>query len=404
MKFEILSEFDTLEACATLSIARFGDGELRLATGGEAISQKADPKLAAELRAILERYEGFAVGLPNIATTPNQDTWIRYFAPQFLKLYGQDCYASSFITRPDNAPWIDTPAYWEAVRGLWHGKNVALVVGDTKSLTPGMLASAKSVRVIQGPRRDAYSKVDELEDQCMESGYDLVLLCLGATATVLAARLARQGFHALDLGHIGMFMKHAGTYTAKETLISAEYERQNRLLHADPKGFGGDGKKHAERVFEFATQLQARSIVDYGCGEGTLKPALKKLGFDGHISEYDPAMPGKGLEKLKPGELVVCTDVLEHIEPDKLDAVLAHSFAVAGSAGFFTIATRPANKVLPDGRNAHLIQQTPDWWLAKMRGAGWQVVNEFRKMKDGNCREVWVWVKKPSVDIATAKS
>jgi hypothetical protein len=31
-----------------------------------------------------------------------------------------------------------------------------------------------------------------------------------------------------------------------------------------------------------------------------------------------------------------------------------------------------------------------------LRSAGWLIANEFRKMKDGNCREVWVWAKKPS--------
>ena len=33
--------------------------------------------------------------------------------------------------------------------------------------------------------------------------------------------------------------------------------------------------------------------------------------------------------------------------------------------GFFTVHTGPAMKVLADGRNAHLIQQPPDWWLPK---------------------------------------
>jgi hypothetical protein len=35
------------------SIARYGDGELRVALGRKCVSQEADPKLAGELRAIL---------------------------------------------------------------------------------------------------------------------------------------------------------------------------------------------------------------------------------------------------------------------------------------------------------------------------------------------------------------
>ena len=38
---------------------------------------------------------------------------------------------------------------------------------------------------------------------------------------------------------------------------------------------------------------------------------------------------------------------------------------VTADVGVFTVHTGPAVKVLPDGRNAHLIQQPPAWWLPK---------------------------------------
>jgi hypothetical protein len=402
MKYEILGEAETLDACQSFGIARFGDGELRLATGGAAISQKADPKLARELQDILVNYCGLIVGIPNFDATPNKTTWEKYRTRPFGGFYCQELYGSAFITRPDNAPWIDTPEYWAAVRALWKGKDVALVVGDTKSLTPGMLTGAASVRVVNAPRQNAYDDVDGLE-YALRDWHGLVVMCLGPTATVLAARLARHGVHALDLGHIGMFMKHAGSFVDPSTLISAEYVRQNKLLHTDPKGFGGDGKKHAERIRDYAKALGARSICDYGCGEGTLKPALRALGFDGFVAEYDPGMPGK--EALpKPAQLLACTDVLEHIEPERLDANLAHQFSVAELGAFMTIATRPANKILPDGRNAHLIQETPAWWLDKLRATGWHVHDTFEKMKDGKCREVWVWLTKSPKGSASART
>ena len=33
---------------------------------------------------------------------------------------------------------------------------------------------------------------------------------------------------------------------------------------------------------------------------------------------------------------------------------------------FMTVATRRAQKYLPDGRNAHLIQRPYEWWLPKI--------------------------------------
>jgi hypothetical protein len=63
---------------------------------------------------------------------------------------------------------------------------------------------------------------------------------------------------------------------------------------------------------------------------------------------------------------VVCTDVLEHIEPELIDNVLDHLKDLTRKVAFLAIATRPARKNLADGRNAHLIIQPSSWWLAKL--------------------------------------
>ena len=82
---------------------------------------------------------------------------------------------------------------------------------------------------------------------------------------------------------------------------------------------------------------------------------------DANIREYDPAVPGKDAEP-QPADLVICTDVLEHIEPDCLNDVLDHIRQVSLKYAFVNVSTRPAVKFLQDGRNAHLIIQPADWW------------------------------------------
>jgi hypothetical protein len=77
-------------------------------------------------------------------------------------------------------------------------------------------------------------------------------------------------------------------------------------------------------------------------------------GFAAYSAEPDPA------------DLLVCIDVLEHIEPDCLDAVLQHLASKCLHLAFITIHTGPAAKVLKDGRNAHLIQKNEDFWLPKL--------------------------------------
>ncbi len=62
---------------------------------------------------------------------------------------------------------------------------------------------------------------------------------------------------------------------------------------------------------------------------------------------------------------MTCIDVLEHIEPQSLDAVLSEISSISEKLAFLTVHTGPAKKVLTDGRNAHLIQESTSWWLGR---------------------------------------
>lgn len=149
-------------------------------------------------------------------------------------------------------------------------------------------------------------------------------------------------------------------------LISPEYLMLIREMHCDPwrQLWGVGGYKYANDIAKLADAVCAKSILDYGCGVGTLgrDPAMKRFEF----REYDPGVPGRH-ELPGPADIVVATDVLEHIEPNCLNAVLNHIASLAGKACFFTIATRKAKNYLPDGRNVHLIIENADWWLRRLK-------------------------------------
>lgn len=385
MKFpKCLSEAETLErAIAGESLSRFGDGEFSIALGGNCVSQKGDKSLAAEMRGILEHApKGCLPCLPDpYGGSPKKANWQK-FENANLTL-GNQQFGSAFISRPDSAPWIDTPEYWQRMRLLWSGKDVTLVLGSTRSLRPEMIADAASVREVWGTYRDAYSStapdhrnhpsalhsIDELiESVGKPSGP--VLMCLGPTATVMAARLTTRGVHAIDLGHLGMFMRHEGSYRFKPAdVVSDEYRALLQRAHRE-MDWGGSGHKQAEAVAAFADELGAEAILDYGCGQGNLAKALAARVPPKRVTQYDPGIPGKDGWP-KPSHLVVCSDVLEHIEPEKIDAVLSHIRALAGHGAYLVIATRAANKNLPDGRNAHLIIEGSQWWIDKVAAQGW---------------------------------
>lgn len=367
---EVLSERGTLAAAASgMSISRYGDGELKLALGHDCISQKASPDLARELREILAAPPSgdCLVCLPNYRSNAKAATWDAYAQPKYADLFGPGPFGSAFITRPDSAPSIDTPDYWDAVTALWAGRNVVLVVGTDRSLRRDMMTAAASIVEVRASKhRDAYEEIDVLQSQIVTAVEGLVdpivIMCLGACATVLAWRLSKLGIHALDLGHIGMFKRHAGAYRyVIDDLISPAYRRQCLAMHT--KRWGADGAKHLDAVLKYADELKAETVLDYGCGEAKLceaaKPFRRILNFDPGI-EARSGMP-------KPVDLVVSTDVLEHVEPEKLDNVLDHIWRLAGRGAYLVIATRPAQAILPDGRNAHLIVQPSDWWLSKLR-------------------------------------
>jgi hypothetical protein len=146
--------------------------------------------------------------------------------------------------------------------------------------------------------------------------------------------------------------------------ISADYLVQQQKLHENPD-YGVASLAFASVVKELAEAMKVRSISDYGAGKQNLKRGLHELGkTDFDYFPYDPAFPDYG--EPKSADLVCCIDVLEHIEVAFLDAVLLDLRRITTNLGFYSIHTAPAVKHLPDGRNAHLIQEPSSWWLPRL--------------------------------------
>lgn len=197
-----------------------------------------------------------------------------------------------------------------------------------------------------------------------------------------AARLVEHELHQLPdvtatfhgdglIQHMAKSFKPAPQVTsltayAKPALISEEMREQNAKLHQRVPEYGMNGGRHAPIVLTLVETLKKGSqhgmpsVLDYGCGKGGLGRALP---FP--IFEYDPAIPGKE-QTPRPADLVVCTDVLEHIEPDKIIFVLNDLRRCTKQTGYFVIHTQAAKKNYPNGQNTHLTQRGLDWWRAKI--------------------------------------
>src|SRR5688572_8411988 len=110
--------------------------------------------------------------------------------------------------------------------------------------------------------------------------------------------------------------------------ISDEYLRMQQELHKNPN-YGVASLHFAPFVADVIRQTGVRSVSDYGAGKKNLLKGLAQAGVSvAQYLPYDPAFPEYGPPR--PADLVCCIDVLEHIEPERLDSVLRelHSITV----------------------------------------------------------------------------
>jgi len=141
-------------------------------------------------------------------------------------------------------------------------------------------------------------------------------------------------------------------------LITKTYMHLQEKLHRENNGYGSSGHLHATWITQTLTKYEGSSVLDYGCGKQSLVAHLpRRINYHG----YDPAFIE--LRQNPPAmDLVACLDVMEHIEPPCLDEVIHHIHDRTKKVALFTISTRPAEKTLADGRNAHLTVKPWRWW------------------------------------------
>ena len=146
--------------------------------------------------------------------------------------------------------------------------------------------------------------------------------------------------------------------------ISEDYLKLQKELHLNPN-CGVASLEFAPLVAQLAKQTNIQSISDYVAEKKRLLEGLINIGFyPKKYYPFDPSFPEYG--EPQKADLVCCIDVLEHIEPTKLDLVLDEIATITTGLGFFTVHMGPAGKILSDGRNVHLIQKPTSFWLPKL--------------------------------------
>jgi len=205
---QVIGEGETLAALLNgKSIARYGDGELKLVDVQGYSREPPSYELADELYKILRRpNKNCLVGIPTMSPEgPKYLNWMRHES-RFLKVLNPDVqYYSSFITRPDSAPWINTREFASMFERIWLGRQVTVMCENGSSILKAVRLTTK-LTPIRCPSREAYAEIDRLEAEIVATKPDVALLSCGPTATCLAHRLASQGIHAVDVGSAGGYL------------------------------------------------------------------------------------------------------------------------------------------------------------------------------------------------------
>jgi hypothetical protein len=144
-------------------------------------------------------------------------------------------------------------------------------------------------------------------------------------------------------------------------------------LHEQREEFG-TGAGHLSYLVHLIGQLGCEKILDYGCGKGLLADELsRRLGID--VAKYDPAVPTFSEKPKGEYDLVINTDVLEHIPEIELDTFLSGLVDLSDVA--VLIPHMELSSVsLPDGTNVHCTLKNSAEWGDLFRGY-WPYVIEL---------------------------
>ena len=150
--------------------------------------------------------------------------------------------------------------------------------------------------------------------------------------------------------------------------ISDDYRATLQVLHErNPWGTTG-GAYAGDTIAKILKNTpEIRTVLDYGCGEGGLKEYVEKLGVtDREWTLYDPGMKRFSGRPEGKFDLVVTTDVLEHVEPDKQDEVLLELIGYSNNFIFNEIACYKTHKQFREGpykgMDLHINLRVPDVW------------------------------------------
>jgi len=165
-----------------------------------------------------------------------------------------------------------------------------------------------------------------------------------------------------------------------------EYLNEYKTLHEQKSKFRGSSLiSYIVPIKKLISDNKCKTLLDYGCGkalaysddyaEFEIKKPLPEYWELDSYTLYDPAYPKYSKEPTGKYDVVICTDVLEHIPEQDLDWVINKVVKYSNKIVFFNICTVPALKHFKEGKfkgqNLHISVFEDQWWIKKI-GKIWE--------------------------------
>lgn len=220
---KVISTTETLDKIISenISIARFGDGEMLLTMGiglgergTETEYQAFDSELMERLKYILKNpspnclvcidaYSDKYNDLQNYKDgfSYYENFWLEHYE-KVKNFYNKNyTYGVTSISRNTGFLENDISKY----RQIWQGRKVLFVIGENSHWVyePRLFDNICNPKYMVTKGRSSYDEYEIIFNDIHKFDKDwLILLAIGPTSTVLAYELSKEGYQALDIGHM----------------------------------------------------------------------------------------------------------------------------------------------------------------------------------------------------------
>lgn len=152
-------------------------------------------------------------------------------------------------------------------------------------------------------------------------------------------------------------------------ITNKNYVEQYKLLNDKNKLYYESNLSIFNMVNEislFIDYLKPKNILDYGCGNGVLLKLLRHKYPEINIDGYDPAIKEFSVIPQNHYDMIINTDVLEHIPKSDIGDVVNHIKSLSNNV-FFCLHHGKAWTILPNGENAHTTIEPKEWYHNLMK-------------------------------------